>query len=91
MNLQNRIDELIKAGWGVVDSDFDPAAFKHWRLKAFECLTAMFGPEHVYTKYFEQFVQQSDKTNALAAEGVLFAAKETLAGKGLQPSKRVDH
>ena len=91
MNMQNRIDELIKAGWGVVDSDFDPEAFKHWRLKAFECLTAMFGPDHIYTKYFEHFVKQSDRTNALAGEGVLFAAEATLAGKGLQPSKRVDH
>ena len=91
MNMQNRIEELIKAGWGVVDSDFDPEAFKHWRLKAFECLTAMFGPDHIYTKYFEHFVKQSNRTNALAAEGVLSAAKETLADKGLQTSKRLDH
>ena len=91
MNMQNRIDELIKAGWGVVDSDFDPEAFKHWRLKAFECLTAMFGPDHVYNKYFEHLVEQGGRANVLAAEGVLFAAKETLTVKGLQPSKRVDH
>jgi len=80
MNMQNRIDELIKAGWGVVDSDFDPEAFKHWRLKAFECLTAMFGPDHVYTKYFEHFIEQGDRTNVLAAGGVLVAAKEQMAG-----------
>ena len=24
MIIEERIDELIKAGWGVVDSDFDP-------------------------------------------------------------------
>jgi len=80
MNMQNRIDELIKAGWGVVDSDFDQEAFKHWRLKAFECLNAMFGPDHVYTKYFEQFVKQGDKTHVLAAGGVLVAAKEQIRG-----------
>jgi hypothetical protein len=56
MNMEYRIDELIKAGWSVVDSDFAPEAFKHWRLEAFECLTAMFGPDSIYTKYFEQFV-----------------------------------
>ena len=65
MKAENQIDELIKAGWGVVDSDFDPIAFQYWRLKAFECLAAMFGPDHVYTKYFEQFVKQGDKTNVL--------------------------
>lgn len=91
MNMEDRMDELIEAGWGVVHSDFDPEAFKHWRLKAFECLTVMLGPDHIYTKYFEHFVKQSDRTNGLAAEGVLFAAKETFAGKGLQTSKRLDH
>ncbi len=78
MQLERQIDELIKAGWGVVDSDFDPVAFQHWRLKAFECLTAMFGPDHVYTKYFEQFVQREERTNVLAAGGVLVAAKEQI-------------
>ncbi len=78
MEVEHRIDELINAGRGVVESDFDPVAFKHWRLKAFECLAAMFGPDHVYTKYFEYFVKQGDKTSALAAGGVLVAAKEQM-------------
>ena len=67
MTIEQRIDRLIKAGWGVVESDFDPISFQNWRLKAFECLGAMFGPDHVYTKYFEQFVQQGDRTNVLAS------------------------
>lgn len=50
MKAENQIDELIMAGWRVVDSDFDPVAFHLWRLKAFDCLTAMFGPDHVYTQ-----------------------------------------
>ncbi len=78
MKLERQIDELIKAGWGVVDSDFDPVAFQHWRVKAFECLTTMFGPDHVYTKYFEQFVRRGEKSNVLAAGGVLVAAKEQM-------------
>ena len=76
MKFEDEIDELIKAGWRVVESDFDPGAFQHWRLHAFECLNAMFGPDHVYTKYFEQFVKQEDKTHVLAAGGVLVAANE---------------
>jgi hypothetical protein len=78
MQIERQIDELIKAGWDVLDSDFDPIAFQHWRLKAYECLRSMCGPDHVYTKYFEQFVQQSEKTNVLAAGGVLVAAKEQI-------------
>ena len=88
MKAENQIDELIKAGWGVVDSDFDPIAFQYWRLKAFECLNAMFGPDHVYTKYFEQFVKQGDKTNVLAAGGVLVAAKEQMKGMECVPSEQ---
>jgi len=57
MKIEHQIDALIKAGWEVVESDFNPAAFQHWRLKAFECVTAMFGSDHVDTKYFERLVQ----------------------------------
>jgi hypothetical protein len=81
MKIEDQIDDLIKAGWGVVESDFDPVAFQHWRLKAFECLNAMFGSDHAYTKYFEHFVQQGDKPNVLAAGGVLTAAKEQMLSK----------
>ena len=87
MSMECRIDELIKAGWGVVESDFDPAAFQNWRRKAFECLNAMFGPDHIYTKYFEHFVQQSDRTNVLAAGGVLVAAKQQMACSEFSSSK----
>jgi hypothetical protein len=27
MSVEERIDDLIEAGWGVLDSDFDPVAF----------------------------------------------------------------
>jgi hypothetical protein len=87
MNIEDRIDELIKAGWRVVDSDFDPIAFQYWRLKAFECLTAMFGSDHVYTKYFAHFVQRGDRSNVLAAGGVFAAAKQQVVGKEFEPSK----
>ena len=76
MTIDDRLDELIKAGWEVVDSDFDPLAFQHWRLKAFQCLAAMFGPDHVYTRHFENLVRQGGKTDLLAAGGILSAAKE---------------
>jgi hypothetical protein len=87
MKIEDQIDELIEAGWGVVDSDFDPVAFQNWRLKALECLNAMFGSDHVYTKNCECFVQQGDRGNVLAATGVLAAAKQQWTGKESQPSK----
>jgi hypothetical protein len=80
MKAENQIDELITAGWRVADSDFDPVAFEHWRLKAFDCLTAMFGQDHIYAKYFELFVKESHRTNILAAGGVLVTANEHTNG-----------
>jgi hypothetical protein len=79
MDVGQRIDDLIEAGWGVSDSDFDPVAFLHWRRKAFDCLTALVGPDHVYTRHFENFVRQGRKTDILAAGGILSAAKEQMA------------
>jgi len=90
MKIEHQIDELIKAGWEVVDSDFDAVAFQHWRLKAFECLNAMFGSDHVYTKYFRDFVQQGSTSNVLAGGGVLTAAKQQWTSKELQPAKPVN-
>ena|SRR5208283_139954 len=76
MSAEQRIDDLIKAGWGVLESDLDPTAFQLWRRSAFDCLAAMFGPDHVYTRHFENLVRQGGKTNLLAAGGILIAAKE---------------
>ena len=79
MSVEQRIDDLIEAGWGVLDSDFDPVAFQHWRRRAFDCLTAMVGPDHVYTRHFANFVRQGGKTDLLAAGGILSAAQEQMA------------
>ena len=87
MSIERRIDDLIKAGWGVVDSDFDPVAFQRWRRSAFDCLSAMFGPDHVYTKHFEKLVRQGGKTDLLAAGGILSAAQEQMACNRLEPAK----
>jgi hypothetical protein len=87
MSVEQRIDDLIKAGWAVLESDFDPDAFKSWRQKAFECLNAMFGPDHIYTRYFEHFIQQGGKKNVLAAGGVLVAAKQQYACNEFDSSK----
>jgi hypothetical protein len=76
MSVEGRIDDLIEAGWGVLESDFDPVAFLCWRRRALDCLTAVIGADHVYTRQFENFVRQGGKTDLLAAGGILSAAKE---------------
>ena len=76
MSIERRIDDLIEAGWGVVDPDHDRIAFHHWRRSAFDCLTAMFGPDHVYTRHFANFVRQGGETDLLATNGIMSAAKE---------------
>ena len=80
MCVEQGIDDLIEAGWGVLDSDFDPVAFQRWRRRAFECLTAVVGPDHVYTRHFERFVRREGEADLLIASGILSAAKEQMAG-----------
>jgi hypothetical protein len=63
-----------------LDSDFDPVAFDHWGLKAFDCLRALLGPDHVHTKFFENIVKESHRTNIVAAGGVIVAVKEQIKG-----------
>jgi hypothetical protein len=82
MLLEKRIDDMIEAGWHVLASDFDPAAFEHWRAEAFKCLAALLGPDHTYTRSFRNYVQSaSDKTDLLIGGGILTAAKEEAANR----------
>ncbi len=90
MSIEERIDDLIEAGWGVLNSDFDPGAFQRWRQRAFDCLAAMFGPDHVYTRHFENFVRQGGKVDLLAAGGILSAAKEQESCNRLGRSKPME-
>ena len=56
MSIEQRFDNLIAAGWYVLDSDFDRTALQHWRVQAFHCIDAMLGSDHVTTKHFENLV-----------------------------------
>ena len=87
MSIEGRIDDLIEAGWGVLESGFDPIAFLQWRRSAFDCLTQMVGPHHVYTRHFENLVRKSSRAELLAAAGILSAAQQ---GIGATDLKRVE-
>ncbi len=80
MSTERRIDDLIEAGWFVLDSDFDPAAFHYWRQRAFDCLTDMLGPDHYYTRHFSTLLRQGEKVETLAAVGILSATQQQMAG-----------
>jgi hypothetical protein len=83
MAIDGRIDDLIEAGWGVLVSDCDPVAFQRWRCGALDCLTALVGSDHVYTRQIGIFVRQGGKRDLLVAGGILSAAKEQMAGTEL--------
>jgi hypothetical protein len=62
MRTEKPIDDLIEAGWRVVNSDFDETAFQNWRSKATICLESLLGEDHRSTKSFRDHVLQYDLT-----------------------------
>ncbi len=88
MSFEQLVDNLIEAGWHVLDSDFDITAFTHWRKQALDCIGALMGPEHAYTHYFRDFVDQAEKANLLTGAGILVATKEQIA-KAERQSPRI--
>jgi hypothetical protein len=79
MYQERLIDSLIKAGWHVLDTDFDEAALRNWRELALICLTDLLGSDHIYVQQFTEWVRQREKVNLMAAGGVLVAAKEMVS------------
>lgn len=78
MSVEKRIDDLINAGWHVLDSDFDVTAFRQWRKRAVDCLDSLLGPDHTYSRHFRDYVNRQEPKSILAAGGILTAAKETV-------------
>jgi len=44
-SLDQQLRNLVEAGWHVIESDFDTAAFLTWREVAVKCLNELMGPE----------------------------------------------
>jgi len=86
---QRQYDELIKAAWNVIESDFDQGAFLRWRKQALDFLTFMMGPDHPYTLLFGDYVKQAEALSVLAGKGLLVAARERTANvEAVQPRGR---
>jgi hypothetical protein len=76
MAVEQIIDDLLESAWAALDSDFDQVAFHHWRCRASDCLIDLLGPNHVYTRQFENFTRQDSRRGLLAAGGILSAAQQ---------------
>lgn len=72
------IDDLIEAGWYVLDTNFDETAFRNWRERALYCLAGLLGQDHHYTESFRSWVQGHEKNNVLTGGGILSAVKEEI-------------
>lgn len=74
MNFEKQFDDLIEAGRNVIDTDFDPIAFQHWRTNAFTCLSALMGYNHAYAKDFISYHKEPKQNNLVVKGGILAAA-----------------
>jgi hypothetical protein len=77
--LEQQLDELIEAGWNVLETDFDPVAFIRWKEKAVSCLATLLGPEHHYTTNFSDYVSAETNKSVLIGGGILTAAKHKMS------------
>lgn len=57
MDLEKRIDDLIEAGWHVLDSEYDEAALVYWKKTASDFLIDFLGRRHSVT---ESFISSSE-------------------------------
>jgi len=78
VSMHDKIDALIQSGWDVLDSDLNIATFERWRTMALDCLIALVGPHHVYTRFFNDWVRSADRKDLVAGEGILIAAQSVI-------------
>jgi len=71
--------ELIELAQGMLETGFDVQIFQNWEFLALVALSASLGPLHYYTQNFKRLTLGKNKKALLAGEGILMAAKETLA------------
>ena len=79
MDAVKRLEELIEAGWDVIETDFQEDAFQQWREKAYKYIVSTVGEDHPYAGYFRQYVRKSKPTDVLAGGGILIATKEDVS------------
>ena len=68
------LDDLIEAGWHVIDTEFDAGAFYYWKRKALAFLTDFVGPDHESTRSFRNCIEQTEGFDPLDRSGILTAS-----------------
>jgi hypothetical protein len=66
-----RLDDLIEAGWHVVDTEFDAEALYYWRKKALDFLTDFVGPDHACTQSFRDCIKPTEQFDPLDRSDIL--------------------
>lgn len=72
---EKTIDALIKAGWEVLENDFDERTFLCWRQAAYSCVKALVGAEHPYAERLRRQIQRIEPSTVLSDVGILTAAR----------------
>lgn len=62
MHLEKRLEDLIEAGWHVVDTEYDADALYFWKRKAADFFSDFLGPEHVFTREFRERVNNLERS-----------------------------
>lgn len=81
MDAVKQIEQLIEAGWHVLNSDFEENSFHQWREQAYKYIVATLGADHPYAVYFRRYVKHSKREDLLAGGGILSATKEDVVAK----------
>jgi hypothetical protein len=60
MYSDKRLDDLIEAGWHVIDTEYDRHAFYFWKKKAHDFLSDFVGPDDACTQDFKNYVRSDE-------------------------------
>ncbi len=60
MSQDKRLEDMMEAGWHVLDSEFDQTAILVWKQRACEFLIEFLGPDHSSTQSFLVCLKHSE-------------------------------
>ena len=76
-----KIDDLIEAARTAVKDELDLQAVYKWKKQTVEYLTEHLGPDHYYTRYFTEHLEEGERQHLLTGRGLLSAAREEICQK----------
>ncbi len=76
-----KIDDLIEAARTAIKDELDLQAIHKWKQQTVEYLTEHLGPDHYYTRYFTEHLEEVERQQLLTGRGLLSAAREEISQK----------